>query len=105
MTNWPAYNAALRRRGSHSIWFDPTMAWHAAKTGKRGHPETSSESAIQTCLTLKVPFGLPLRQTAGLVSSLIGMAGLDGPAPDYSTLCRRQARLVVQIPTVAPTVP
>lgn len=53
-TNWPAYNAALRRRGSLSIWFDPTVAWHAAKIGKRVHPETFSESAIQTCLTLKV---------------------------------------------------
>ncbi len=53
------------------------MAWHAAKTGKRGHPETSSECAIQTCLTLKVLFGLPLRQTVGLVASLIEMAGLD----------------------------
>jgi len=96
--NWPDYNAALRRRGLLSIWFDPTMAWHAAQTGKRGHPETFSESAIQTCLTLKVLFGLPLRQTVGLVASLIEMAGLDWPAPDYSTLCRRQARLVVQIP-------
>ena len=26
------------------------------------------------------------------------MAGLDWPVPDFSTLCRRQARLVVQIP-------
>jgi hypothetical protein len=97
-TNWPAYNAALRRRGALSIWFDPTMAWHAVKTGKRGHPETFSESAIQTCLTLKVLFGLPLRQTVGLVASLIEMAGLGWPVPDYSTLCRRQARLAVQIP-------
>ena len=26
------------------------------------------------------------------------MAGLDWPVPDYSTLCRRQARIAVQIP-------
>lgn len=77
-TNWPAYIAALRRRGSLSIWFDPTMAWHAAKTGKHGHPETFSESAIQTCLTWKVLFGLPLRQMVELVASLIAMAGLAG---------------------------
>lgn len=94
-TNWPVYNAALRHRGSLSIWFDPTMAWHAAKTGKRGHPETFSESAIQTCMTLKVLFGLPLRQTVGL----------DWPVPDYSTLCRRQARLAVQIPYRRPDGP
>ncbi len=64
-TNWPDYNAALHRRGSLSIWFDPTMAWHATKTGKRGHPKTFSKSAIHTCLTLKVLFSLPLRQTVG----------------------------------------
>lgn len=55
-------------------------------------------NAIRTCLTLKVLFGLPLRQTVGLVESLIRMAGFDWPAPDCSTLCRRQARIGVQIP-------
>ena len=97
-TNWSDYNAALRKRGSLSAWFDPEMDWHAGKTGKRGRPETFSDAAIQTCLTLKVLFGLPLRQTVGLVESLIQMAGLDWPVPDYSTLCRRQARIAVQVP-------
>jgi len=97
-TNWPAYNASLKRRGSLSVWFDPEMSWQADRSGKRGHSETFSDSAIQTCLTLKVLFGLPLRQSVGLVASLIKMAGLDWPVPDYSTLCRRQARIAVQIP-------
>ncbi len=39
-----------------------------------------------------------LRQTVGLVESLIRMAGLDWPAPDYLTLCRQQARIAVQVP-------
>ncbi len=38
------------------------------------HPETFPESAIQVCLTLKVLFGLPLRQTAGLVASPAAIA-------------------------------
>ena len=97
-TNWSDYNASLKRRGSLSVWFDPAMPWQADRSGQRGHPETFSDSAIQTCLTLKVLFGLPLRQTVGLVASLIEMAGLDWPVPDYSTLCRRQARIQVQIP-------
>ncbi len=97
-TKWSEYNASLKRRGSLSIWFDPEMAWHAGRTGKRGHPDTFSDSAVQTCLTLKVLFGLPLRQTVGLVASLIEMAGLDWQVPDYSTLCRRQAKIAVQIP-------
>ena len=97
-TNWSDYNAALRKRGSLSVWFAPAMVWHAKKSGKRGRPETFSDAAIQTCLTLKVLFGLPLRQTVGLVESLFQMAGLDWPVPDYSTLCRRQARIAVQVP-------
>ncbi|GAA0300214.1 hypothetical protein GCM10008966_21190 [Rhodovulum strictum] len=43
-------------------------------------------------------FRLPLRQTAGMVASLLRLAGLDWPVPDYSTLCRRQKTLKVQIP-------
>ena len=92
-TNWSDDNASLKRRGSLFVWFDPKMSWQAERAGKRGHPETFSDSAIQTCLTLKVLFGLPLRQTVGLVASLIEMAGLDWPVPDYSTLCRRQVRI------------
>ena len=34
--NWPAYNEALKHRGSLTIWFDPAMTWEAAPTGKRG---------------------------------------------------------------------
>ncbi|MCP1167714.1 IS5 family transposase [Limimaricola litoreus] len=97
-TNWSDYNAALRKRVSLSVWFDPEMIWHAGKTGKRGRPETFSDAAVQICLTLKVLFGLPLRQTVGLVESLIQMAGLDWPVPGYSTLCRRQARIAVRVP-------
>ncbi|OLS52661.1 hypothetical protein BV392_12075, partial [Rhodovulum sulfidophilum] len=52
-TNWSTYNASLRKRGSLSVWFDPDTVWHAGKTGKRGRPETFSDAAIQTCLTLK----------------------------------------------------
>jgi len=42
--NWPAYNEALKRRGSLTIWFDPAMIWEAAPTGKRGRqPDYSGE--------------------------------------------------------------
>ena len=49
-------------------------------------------------MSIKVLFKLPLRQTAGLVASLLKLAGLDWPVPDFSTLCRRQRTLAVQIP-------
>ena len=97
-TNWRAYNAALRQRGSLLIWFDPEMDWLAAPRGGHGRPATFSDAAIQTCLTLKALFGLALRQTTGLVASLLKLAKLDWPVPDFSTLCRRQKGLIVSIP-------
>ena len=69
--NWPAYNEALKRRGSLTIWFDPAMTWEAAPTGKRGRQRDYSDAAIQTCLTMKVLFGMALRQTTGFVESLV----------------------------------
>jgi len=68
--DWPAYNEALKRRGSLTIWFDPEMTWEAAPTGRRGRHQTYCDSAIQTCLTMKVLFGMALRQTTGFVESL-----------------------------------
>ena len=97
-TNWPVYNAALKERGSLLVWFDPETEWLAPPRGRRGRPATFSDAAIQTCLTLKALFGLPLRQTEGLVASLLKLAKLDWPVPDFSTLCRRQKGLTVQIP-------
>ena len=96
-TNWRAYNAALKQRGSLSIWFDPEVEWLAAPTGKRGRQAVFSDTAIQTCLTLRALFGLPLRQVTGRVASLLALTGLDWLVPDYSTLCRRQKHLAVAI--------
>lgn len=104
-TNWPAYNASHKRHSSLSVWFDPNMGWYLVRTGKRGHPETFSDCAIQACPTLKVLLGLPLRHAAGLIASLIRRAGLGRPVPGYSTLCRRQARIAVRSRIGAPASP
>ena len=96
--NWPAYNKALKRRGSLTIWFDPDMAWAAKPTGKRGRQPVYSDAAVQTCLTMKVLFGMALRQTTGFVESLLHLIGLDWAVPDFSTLSRRQKTLKVNIP-------
>lgn len=97
-TNWRSYNAALKQRGSLLIWFDPETVWLAEPGGKRGRSATFTDAAIQACLTLKALFGLPLRQTTGLVASLLELAGLDWVVPDFSTLSRRQKGLNVAIP-------
>ena len=74
------------------------MVWEADASGRRGRQQTYSDAAIQACLTFKVLFGLPLRQTTGFVESLLKLVGLDWAVPDFSTLCRRQRTLTVALP-------
>lgn len=49
---------ALKRCGSLTIWFDPDMAGAAKPAGKRGRQPVYSGAAVQTCLTMKVLFGM-----------------------------------------------
>lgn len=73
------------------------MQWLASPSGKRGRSSTFLDAAIQFCLTIKCLFGSPLRQALGLVQSLLKLMRLLWSAPDYSTVCRRQHRLDVQV--------
>jgi hypothetical protein len=97
-TNWSSYNTSLRKRGSLLIWVDKDMTWRAPRDGRPGRPAVFSDAAIQFCLSIKILFKQPLRQTSGMVASLLRLAGLDWPVPDFSTLCRRQKTLAVQVP-------
>jgi len=80
-----------------ALWFDPEADWKAKPTGERCRQPRYNDAAIQACLTIKVLFGLPLRQTTGFVESLLKLVDLDWDVPDYSTLCRRQKTLSVAI--------
>jgi len=97
-TNWSDYKAALRKRRSVLIWLDKDMTWLAPHDGSPDRPAVFSDAAIQFCLKIKGLFKLPLRQTTGMVASVLKMADLDWAFPDYTTLCRRQKTLAVQIP-------
>lgn len=97
-TNWADYNASLKARGSLTVWLDKDMQWYATVSGKRGRQRTFSDAAIQFCLSIKCLFGLALRQSLGLVESLLRLAGLDLRVPDFSTVCRRQKDLSVKLP-------
>lgn len=97
-TNWADYNASLKARGSLTVWLDKDMQWYATVSGKRGRQRTFSDAAIQFCLSIKCLFGLALRQSLGLVESLLRLAGLDWRVPDFSTVCRRQKDLSVKQP-------
>lgn len=96
--NWSSYNASLRKRGALLIWVDKNMNWRAPREGRPEGPPVFFDAAIQGYLSIKVQFRLPLRQTAGMVASLLKLAGLDWPVPDFSTLCRRQKTLAVHVP-------
>ena len=56
-----------------------------------------SDVAIETALTLRLLFHLPLRQAEGFLHSLFGMMGIDLSAPDHTTLSRRGQLLDVTL--------
>ena len=74
--NWRAYNEAQKQRGSLAVWFDTDMVWVPPPAGKRVRQPQYSDAAIQTCLTMKVLFGMALRQTKGFVESLLRLVGI-----------------------------
>ena len=93
--NWPAYDRALVQRGDITVWLAPDAiaAWEAVGVGNRGGQRQYSDLAIETALTLRLIFHLPLRQTEGFLTSIFGMLGLDLSAPDHTTLSRRGQHL------------
>jgi Transposase DDE domain len=98
--NWAEYDAGLRARGSLTVWFtaEAIEAWRAAPRTSRGGQPFYSDLAITTALTLRAVFRLPLRQTEGLIGSILQLLGLDLPVPDHSTLSRRAETLEVLRP-------
>ncbi len=104
VTNWPEYNENLRRRGDVMVWFceDAVAGWSAPCSGKRGAQRRYSDLAIEACLTLRVVFGLALRQTQGFVRGLLRLMRINVSVPDFSTLCRRAQSLHIT-PSRQPT--
>ncbi|SDD96457.1 IS5 family transposase [Belnapia rosea] len=100
VTNSAEYDAGLRARGSLTIWFtaQAIAGWRAeARTGRGGQAKYS-DLAITTALTLRAVFRLALRQTEGLIGSILQLLGLDLAVPDHSTLSRRAETLEVPRP-------
>jgi Transposase DDE domain len=91
VTNWPEYDAALVRRGSLTVWFteEAVAAWHAPATGERGGQLVYSALAIETGLALRLVFHQPLRQTEGMLRSIVEVLKVDIAIPDHTTLSRR----------------
>ncbi len=100
LTNWREYDASLRQRGSLTIWFTDNAieGWRAAPRTTPGGQPWYSPLAILTALTLRAVFRLALRQTEGLIGSVIDLLGLTLAVPDHSTLSRRAETLAVPRP-------
>jgi IS5 family transposase len=98
--NWSEYNQSLIRRGDITLWFDQEVLsqWQATeRTGKRGRPIVYSAVVLRCMLALRLLYCLPLRAAQGLFCSLLCLLGLALPVPNYTTLCRRQGTLHVDL--------
>ena len=96
--NWREYERALVRRGDVTFWLsaDAIDAWKPAPSGRRGAQRKFSDRAIETALTLRLVFRLPLRQAEGFLRSVLSMMRVDLDAPDHTTLSRRSRDLSVE---------
>ena len=100
VTNWREYDVCLRNRGILTIWFTPDAiaGWKAQPRTTLGGQRHYSNLAIETALTLRAVFRLALRQSEGLIGSIMRMLDIDLPVADHTTLSRRAYGLPVQMP-------
>ncbi len=107
VSNWSDYDRALVQRGNITLWIsdEAINSWKPAPTGLRGGQRKFSDHAIETALTLRLVFNLPLRQTEGFLRSLLSLMGLDLDAPDHTTLSRRSQHLNLELHCVAANQP
>jgi hypothetical protein len=91
ITNWPSYEAGLRRRGDVTFWLDEAAlsGWCAPRRTSRGGQPIYADLAIEVVLTLRLVFHLALRQVEGFTRSVLRLLGLEIAVPDHSTLSRR----------------
>ena len=93
VANWAAYNQALVRRGDVTVWVssEAIAAWTPGRSGRRGGQRRYLDLAIETALTLRLLYHLPLRQAEGFLHALFGMMRLDLSAPDYTDALQAQS--------------
>src|SRR5689334_19543850 len=101
VTNWAAYEAGLRWRGNLTLWVseEAIVGWRAVPRTTPGGQARYPDVAIETAVMVRLVFHQPLRQTEGLLGSLLDLMDLDLPVPDHTTISRRAAGLA---PAVLP---
>ena len=102
--NWAEYDRPLVRRGDVTLWLTPDAiaTWAAAGVGRRSGHLQYADLAIETALTLSLIFHVPLRQTEGVLTSIVGMLGVDLTAPDHTTRSRRGQHLALALRRARP---
>ena len=97
VANWATYNESLRRRGDLTVWIsdEAISQWLAPRRKSRGGQPKYSDLAITMCLTLRVVYDQPLRQTQGMMRSIAKLMRIVVSVPDFSTLSRRGKWLVL----------
>jgi hypothetical protein len=103
VNNWAKYDKALVQRGDITLWIseDAIASWKPEPSGLRGAQRKFSDHAIETALTLRLIFRLPLRQAEGFLRSVLSMMSADLEAPDHTTLSRRSQHLKIQLASVS----
>jgi len=84
------------------VWVSPEVlaAWtRVPPTGRRGHPQTYSDLAIECLATLRAVYHLAQRASQGLLASIFELMQVSLPVPSYSTLSRRQPALDIRLPS------
>ena len=72
-------------------------AWRPSPSGQPGGQKRFSDLAIETALTLRLVFRLPLRQAEGFLRSVLCLMDVDLEASDHTTLSRRSRHLDVAL--------
>ena len=100
--NWPAYEAALRRRGDLTLWIDEATldGWLAPRRTTPGGQAIYSDLAIEMVLILRMVFHLALRQAETFAGSVFRLLELDLCVPDHTTLSRRSGSFANRRPSV-----
>jgi len=71
VTNWPVYEAGLRRRGDLALWLDEAAlaGWAAPRRSSPGGQPLYSELAIELVLTLRLVFHLAVDADTGEIAA------------------------------------
>lgn len=93
------YNEALKKRGRIFHFFEEAIrVWLDKDVLKKEKCKNIySNQLIEILAMLRYLFKYPYRQLEGILEDYIAMKGLTLPVPDFSTLCRRMAKMSLKI--------